>query len=314
MDGDAEQETDTGSARVKDGPPAGEPGPLGTRLHDLIAIVEDLGDEPSVGAVHRLRTTIRRVETLLPSADEAGRERKLRKQLGRIRRRAGRVRDVDVHAKALRSVPRTVAPAARDEVRAALHEARDKRRRRLANAVEAECDRGLVKRLRRAMARAADVPHDHTEGAAVVADVIAEFERIVAAASPLGAANLHRLRIAIKHLRYRVEPFVADADAAYVVGELKRAQDAIGTWHDWATLEERTIDVLGAAEGPLVAAVRARTAVELAKASRATERVAARLRKLAAPGGSRLAAPGVRKVQRAMAPGPVPSRSAGLSA
>lgn len=314
IDGDAEDTSDSGPSRANDGRSAREASPLARRVHDLVNVVEDLGDEPSAGRVHELRTTIRRVETLLPAEDESRPERKLRKQLDRIRKRAGKVRDVDVHLKALRSVPRTIAPEARDEVREALRKARDKRQRRLARAVADERDRGLVKRLRRVIARAAGVLHDDAKAAAVVADVLGAFDRLVADAAPLGAANLHQLRIATKRLRYRVEPFMADTEAARVVAELKRVQDAIGAWHDWATLEERTVDVLGDAASPLVAAVRARTAVELAKATRATERVAGRLRKRAAARGDGLATTGVRKAQRAMTLAPVPARSAGTSA
>ena len=56
--------------------------------------------------VHQLRTTIRRVETLLATTLPAlGRkEQKLLKQLDRLRRRAGKVRDLDVQIQALRSL------------------------------------------------------------------------------------------------------------------------------------------------------------------------------------------------------------------
>ncbi len=58
------------------------------------------------------------VETLLPDPEHAGSaERKILKQLDRVRRRAGKVRDVDVHLKALRTLPRRLGVEARDELR-----------------------------------------------------------------------------------------------------------------------------------------------------------------------------------------------------
>jgi CHAD domain-containing protein len=323
IDGNADEASGGSTARAGNGRTVRKQHPLARRVHDLVGVIRDLGDEPSAHMVHELRTTIRRVETLLPAEEERSKaERKVRKQLGRLRRKAGKLRDVDVHVKALRGVPRTVAPEARKAVRDALEKARGKRQRRLARVVGDERDRGLVKRLRRIIDHAAATPHSDADAAVVVADVLAEFDRRVRAAAPLGAGSLHQLRVATKRLRYRVEPFTPAADAEAVVRELKRVQDAIGAWHDWATLDERIVDVLSDPRGPLVAAVRARTAVELAKATRVTERVAARLRRLAASSGAAHATASgqprasttVRKAVRPMTAATVPMSTADASA
>jgi CHAD domain-containing protein len=64
-----------------------------------------LAADPNREAVHDFRTTSRRLETLLelllPVRDRN--QRKLLKLLSRIRRRAGRIRDIDVQLAALRS-------------------------------------------------------------------------------------------------------------------------------------------------------------------------------------------------------------------
>lgn len=312
----AERPSGRESSRTTGDPSARTPHPLASRVHDLVGVVKSLGDEPSARAVHELRTTIRRVETLLAAADQTtGVARKVGKQLDRIRKRAGKVRDVDVHLKALRSVPRATAPAAIAEVRTALQKARDKRERQLARAVGDERDRGLVKRLRRVITRTIALPHSHADAVTAVVGVVGELGALVRSARPLGAANLHGLRIDVKRLRYRAEPFLPDPSADHVVHELKRVQDAIGTWHDWATLEETAVDVLGEGENPLVGAVRARTERELAKAVRVTERVAARLEKLGRAVESVPASTGGRKGQRAMTAGAVvPPSCAGASA
>ena len=57
-------------------------------------------------SVHRFRSDARRLQTVLEElAPEAGRDhKKLLKALGRIRKRAGKVRDLDVQLAALRSL------------------------------------------------------------------------------------------------------------------------------------------------------------------------------------------------------------------
>ncbi len=64
-----------------------------------------LVSSPEAKSVHSFRTTTRRVETLLeeliPERDRN--QKKLLKALGRIRKRAGKIRDLDVQLAALRT-------------------------------------------------------------------------------------------------------------------------------------------------------------------------------------------------------------------
>ena len=105
--------------------------------------------------VHQLRTTIRRVETLLATTLPAlGRkERKLLKQLDRLRRRAGKVRDLDVQIQALGSLRLESITRDRARVMAFLEKARTRRERRLLRAFQDEVDAGLRKRLKRTSTR-----------------------------------------------------------------------------------------------------------------------------------------------------------------
>src|ERR1700674_4641744 len=65
-----------------------------------------LSSKSQAESVHRFRTGTRRLQILLgdlsPKLDRS--EKKLLKQLGRIRKRAGKVRDLDVQLAALRSL------------------------------------------------------------------------------------------------------------------------------------------------------------------------------------------------------------------
>ena len=67
----------------------------------LKKITRRVSSEPSPERVHQLRTTTRRIETLLDAVGEKPASGKLLKQLSRLRRRAGKVRDIDIQMAAL---------------------------------------------------------------------------------------------------------------------------------------------------------------------------------------------------------------------
>jgi CHAD domain-containing protein len=288
--------------------------PLAQRAHDLIGLVKALGDDPSPHDVHQLRTTIRRVETLVGDDGLAsGRGRKLQKQLDRIRKRAGKVRDADVHVKAIRTLRRALDASARDDLRKALERSRDKRAKRLLRALGDERDRGIVKRLKHVVDEAgAAMELRATDPSTALARVLDDFAQAYESCAPLGTQNLHTFRIATKKLRYRAEVLASGAEAGVAVTELKRAQDAIGDWHDWLTLVEVAEEAIDAPASPLLTAVRERAETQLHKAVAALPRIARRLQALR----SRLAGPsGQRKgVRPVTAPLPVPTRSAGATA
>src|SRR5438874_3483113 len=65
-----------------------------------------LSEKPAAQSVHRFRTHSRRIEALLDAAvlEQNRNDRKLLKLLCRLRKKAGRVRDLDVEISALRSL------------------------------------------------------------------------------------------------------------------------------------------------------------------------------------------------------------------
>lgn len=285
--------------------PADAGGGLAARVEELIGLVKAVESKPKPRTVHKLRTTIRKVEALFPedAAAATRAERRVRKQLARLRRRAGKVRDVDVHRHVLAGLDVDGAAAtAREVVTDALAKARAKREKKLVRTLGEERDRGIVKRLREVVGSAVVAPHAHDEGR-VLAAVIDDFAQALAEAAPLGAETLHDFRIRTKRLRYVAESALPGANAARAVAELKRVQDAIGGWHDWMTLIERARKALGDREGAaLLAAIGARAEADLAKALAATARAAERLRALGAaaarkgahPMGSNREAPALR--------------------
>jgi CHAD domain-containing protein len=282
------------------------PDPLARLADDLERLVAAADEKPKPRTVHQLRTTIRRFETVLPAAsvDEVRGARKLLKQLDRIRKRAGRVRDVDVHLKALATIPSSVDEEAQDAVQAALEKSRAKRRRRLAEVLADESDDGLSKRLRQVVGRA--VSSDAS--ADTLGTVLARFDEIARDSGTLDGERLHQFRIDTKRLRYLAETAPSSPEAIVAIGQLKRIQDAIGAWHDWLTLAERGEEVLAKNEAsPLLAELRARTQAKLDAAKKITAAATQRLAVLRGQ-ATRKRAHSMRSVR------PAPTRSAGVSA
>src|SRR5579864_236803 len=102
----------------------------------LASTLDKLPKDPSPKFVHRLRTTIRRIESLVDYAQpELGRKReKALEKLTTLRKRAGRVRDLDVQRELLKEIANGSTAADRQSLSFALQQRRDKQSRRLLSA------------------------------------------------------------------------------------------------------------------------------------------------------------------------------------
>ena len=227
--------------------------------------------------VHQLRTTIRRVETLLATTPPAlGRkEQKLLKQLDRLRRRAGKVRDLDVQIQALRSLRLESITRDRARVMAFLEKARAKRESKLLRAFQNEVGGGLHKRLERTATR---LQREFSKPAQPGSDeqhfltaALDKFAAVVKQHPALSEGNLHSFRMGCKRVRYLAEMAGEGPRVAAVIEPLKRIQDAIGVWHDWLTLAATAESVLTpSGQAPLLSALRASTRSKYLEALRIT--------------------------------------------
>ncbi len=185
--------------------------------------------------VHLFRTSTRRleavVEELVPEPD--ANLRKLMKQLGKLRRRAGRVRDLDVLMTKLRTLNGSAEPARKLELLRSLSERRSRQEQKLVKTLDSENMRQIRKRLKRA--EAALVLPDGLAPTAIATRMFAALARDHETLTP---ELLHQYRIKGKRVRYIAELDGEEAKAEKIVVELKRMQDAIGEWHDWLTLSE----------------------------------------------------------------------------
>jgi CHAD domain-containing protein len=247
----------------------------------LLALMDKVSTRAAVEDVHRLRTTVRRLEVRL-GAEMPG---KIARTLKTLRRKAGKVRDIDVHL-GLLEPPLTPPVSARRQTGQATsrspHAAEPAAQRKLRKILKAQRRRPLAS-LRKAVAASAPLLAERLPGLVSrqrqPASSAAQARRAVArvraqyleAARELaaGQAALHALRIEAKKLRYALEPHSQYPEAAALVAKLKQVQDSIGQWHDWATLEQLAAQTLdSAAAAPLLAALHARCGREYQRARR----------------------------------------------
>jgi CHAD domain-containing protein len=194
--------------------------------------------------VHRFRGAARRVQTLLEEVlPEPGRHhRKLLKALSRIRRRAGKVRDLDVQLAALRNLKIPQEPRRKSQLMNALIELRAEYEDKLCKALNKKTVREIRKRLKRA---AKDLK------STTAGDVLSLARKMLGEAPDLesrGKLNedlLHHYRIVSKRARYIAELAPPSSEATEFIAQLKRMQDAAGDWHDWFTLTRTAASRLG---------------------------------------------------------------------
>jgi CHAD domain-containing protein len=225
----------------------------------LNRLLSRVPSRPIPDVVHQLRTTTRRVEALLealsPDADRS--QRRLARSLKRLRRRAGRIRDLDVHQAALRSLKIGRDTNRKQQLMTELGERRSRQERKLLKRLDRESVTDLRKRLNRAAAQVLKpangrrtrnpgsnpgVSHQQMDP---LATALRMFARMARETGPLTDANLHQFRTRCKRIRYVAEMGGDKREIESVVKEFKRLQDAVGIWHDWLTLTQAADDLFG---------------------------------------------------------------------
>jgi CHAD domain-containing protein len=207
---------------------------------NLSVTVSNLTHDVTPKNVHRLRTTIRRIESLTGYAhlDLGRKQEKALFTLAALRKRAGKVRDLDVQAKLLDAIANTSTRQDRQALTEALKRKRNRQAERLQDAIAKAQDSRLSAHVDRLLQKVAEALALATPSAPLiqasqeVARLSAEFE----VNSSTKAKVLHKIRIKIKKTRYLAELAEETAEQERFVGELKSAQDVLGDWHDWEEL------------------------------------------------------------------------------
>jgi CHAD domain-containing protein len=209
---------------------------------DLSATVAKVADhDAAANAVHRLRTTIRRIESLV-SYVNPDLDKKLERSLERmadLRKLAGKVRDIDVQADLLKNLGNGSSAKDRETLGVVL----EKKRKRQAKRLES-----VVKKIQRSkffvrmdgIAEQAGVLQDGRnrplapleEARAQLAEMAGGF----ASRQTMKPSQMHEARVTLKRIRYLAELAEETFEQKNFIRDLKSVQDAIGDWHDWQEL------------------------------------------------------------------------------
>ncbi len=214
--------------------------------------LDRLSAQPEAKKVHRFRTGVRRLQTLLeelcPARDRN--QKRLLKLLTRIRKKAGKVRDLDVQLAALRSLKFPQEPRRKTELMHQLIELRGQREKKLSKALTREAVREIHKRLKRARKDFNPVNRDPLSVARQILEPVAKADGLPT------EELVHQYRILGKRARYAAEFASKSPESTQFIAQIERVQDALGDWHDWLTLTQSAAKRLGdVRESSLVAAL-----------------------------------------------------------
>jgi CHAD domain-containing protein len=235
-------------------------------LRELAEVVrqraKDIDDDVDVDAVHDARTAIRRLRTAITVyGHKGGQGKKVEKELRRVARQLGAVRDLDV-------LLETLAKATTDDGGAIdagdlepLRHAWQEERRDGARTLRATIDRKRFDRALddvRKLAPAPDIESDASDGEVHrIADrapelIWAAYGKVVAFEIDPMTANptvVHLARIAAKKLRYTLEVFEdALEPGATLIDAVTALQDAAGEMHDAIVARDRARATIEQAE------------------------------------------------------------------
>jgi CHAD domain-containing protein len=201
-----------------------------------------LARKPAPESVHRFRTYGRRVEALLDELvpDPNRNDKKLLKLLSRLRKKAGRVRDLDVQIVSLRNLKIPSEADRKAQLLRTLAEERGQREKKLARAFDGETISELRKRLKRAASNGR-IP----KSVDPLRLAMRQLAQLGEDHAPLTEKVLHQYRIVGKRARYLAELAGKDPQAERFVDQLKRMQDVLGDWHDWLKLTQRAEELFG---------------------------------------------------------------------
>ena len=189
-------------------------------------------------AVHKFRTQSRRVEALVSELGfENGNQKKLLKLLSKLRKKAGKVRDLDVQIAFLKELRVPDRQNQRTQLIESLDAEQVRRKKKLEKAFVPETSHQLRKRLHRAQDELRLTGVDPLRLA---------FKRLPdPGPGELSEKMLHACRIEAKKSRYLAELAPESSERDQLIRELKHAQDAIGEWHDTMKLKERAQQLFG---------------------------------------------------------------------
>lgn len=200
---------------------------------------------PEVEQVHQLRTHARRVEAVIEALvqNPDSNQRELLLLLERVRKGAGKVRDMDVFIAHLAHLD---LPSGENDCQVELLEYLSGKRLRSARKLHRmvqESGPELRKRLKRCnnkilkVVEAGNSAVDETNTATIhaLADAL-QVSADLARAEILRDDSLHDYRLGVKRLQYVLQLADQSHKDEQFIEQLKQVKDSIGEWHDWQVL------------------------------------------------------------------------------
>lgn len=211
---------------------------------DLSTAVSKVLDDSKPKSVHRLRTTIRRIESLVSYAnpDIGKKEERSLEKLTDLRKRAGKVRDLDVQTDLLGSLGNGSATKDRKALAELLEKKREQQAKKLEASVKKVHKAKFFGHLDHIAEEAADPQDGKNRPLAPLEEAkaqLAEMAKNFGSGQTMKPSRLHAARVSLKRIRYMAELAEQSAEQKEFMRELKSAQDAIGDWHDWQELTDR---------------------------------------------------------------------------
>ena len=208
---------------------------------DLSGTISKVAGKPAPKNVHRLRTVIRRIESLV-SYSHPDLNKKLERSLEKmadLRKRAGKVRDFDVQMALLQTLGNGSIARDRKILSAILEKKRERHVKRLESTIKRIQESKFFSRMERIAVQAGvvrdgkDRPLAPLEEARAQLAVMANDFAVRNSSKP---GRLHEARVTLKRIRYLAELAEESAEQKNFIRELKLVQDAVGEWHDWQEL------------------------------------------------------------------------------
>jgi CHAD domain-containing protein len=219
-------------------------------VRKLRKLLKGFPKQPAPDQIHDFRTRARRLEATLEALGlgSRGNERRMLRKLKRLRRRAGKVRDMDVligHVSGLH------VDGERDcevQLLERLGAERSRQGKKMWALVRT-CGAAVRRRLKRSAAHLDQVLRKQEDrGPAEAMATALQLSAQLGTPQHLDRKNLHPYRLKVKELRYVLE-MVGRADQQQFVNSLGAVKDAIGEWHDWEELIAIANQVLDHGQG-----------------------------------------------------------------
>src|SRR5579864_49639 len=211
---------------------------------DLSAAVSKVLNGAKPKSVHRMRTTIRRIESLVSYAnpDISKKEERSLEKMAELRKRAGKVRDLDVQKDLLGTLGNGSTAKDRKALTELLEKKRDQQAKQLESALKKLHDAKFFGHLDRIAEHASTLQDNKNRPLAPLEEAKAQLAKMATdcgSSQIMKPSRLHEARVTLKRIRYLAELAKESAEQKDFTRELKSTQDAIGDWHDWRELTKK---------------------------------------------------------------------------